>query len=129
MTEDITTFIIRELSKPVDRRKIIQKVCKKGGLHWREAERLVILIEARHTRSIVARPTPKLLFLSIVVLALGIGLLAYNLQFVLALLQNEVLVQSAKPQGSQYIQLVSGAAMTAGGMIGLWKALGYIFPN
>jgi hypothetical protein len=117
------------LGKPVDRKEIICRVAKKGGLNWREAERLVILIEARYYRTGATRRTPLLLFLSIGALFLGIGLLAYNLEFLLAFFQKDVLVQSLSLKGNHSLELLGGFGITLGGMLGLWRALGYIFPG
>ena len=93
MNEDLTNFIIKELGKQHDRREIIRKVCAKGGLHWKDAERLLVLVEANHKRTVATRQTPLLLFLSIGMLLLGIGLLAFNLQFLTAFFQKDMLGQ------------------------------------
>jgi hypothetical protein len=131
MNEEITAFIIKELSKQRGRRDIIQRVCERGGLHWREAERLIILIEARHRHSITTPQAPWVLFLSIGTLILGIGLLAFNLQIVLAFFQKDVLAQVLSLQSNSYqiSGLLTGLGMTIGGLIGLWKAFGVIFPE
>ena len=131
MNEELTSFIIKELSKQRGRKDIIQRVCEREGLHWREAERLIVLIEARHRRSITTPQTPWTLFLSIGTLILGIGLLAFNLQIVLAFFQKDVLAQVLSLQSNSYqvIGLLTGLGMTVGGMIGLWKAFGVIFPE
>jgi hypothetical protein len=131
MNEELTTFIIKELGKQRSRQNIIQKVCERGGLHWKDAERLIALVEAQHKRTIATRQTPLLLFLSIGTLLIGIGLLAFNLQLLLAFFQKDVLGQVLSVQGSYYqmIGLFTGLGMTVGGMIGLWKAVGAIFPE
>lgn len=131
MNEELTTFIVKELSKQRGRKAIIQRVCERGGLHWREAERLIVLIEARHRRSFTTPRTPWLLFLSIGTLLLGIGLLAFNLQIVLAFFQKDVLGQVLSLQSNSYqvLGLITGLGMTVGGLIGLWKAFGVIFPE
>ena len=131
MDKELTTFIIKELGKHRNRKEIIQKVCERGGLNWKEAERLFVLVEARNRSTVTARQSPLLLFLSVGTLLLGIGLLAYNMDIVLAFFQKEVLGQILSLQSGHYqlTGLVTGLAMTAGGMVGLWKALGSIFPN
>jgi hypothetical protein len=129
MNEDLTDFIIRELGKPVDHGEIIRRVCKKTGLNWREAERLVVLIEARHYRTVATCRTPLLLFLSIAALFLGIGLLAYNLEFLLTFFQKDALVQTLSLKDNDSLELLGGFGITLGGMLGLWRALGYIFPR
>jgi hypothetical protein len=69
--------------------------------------------------------------LSIGTLLIGIGLLAFNIQILLALFKMDVLGQILSLQSSYYrlIGLVTGLVMTVGGMVGLWKAFGAIFPE
>ena len=131
MNEELTTFIVKELGKQRSRQDIIQKVCERGGLNWKDAERLITLVEAQHKRTIATRQTPLLLFLSIGTLLIGIGLLAFNLQILLAFFQRDVLGQILSLQSSSYqiLGLVTGLSMTVGGMVGLWKAFGAIFPQ
>jgi len=131
MNEELTTFIIQELGKPLDRKEIIRRVCRKSGLRWKEAERLVILIEARYRRTAPTRQTTLLLFLSIAALLVGIGLLAYNMQTLLTLFQKDVPAQILSLQDNYHglMVLITGLGVTAGGAAGLWKALGAIFPN
>lgn len=131
MNEELTGFIIKQLGKHRDRRDVIQKVCERGGLNWKEAERLLTLVEARHRRSIVPDKSPWLLFLSIGTLILGISLLGFNLQIVLAILQQDVLGQILSLQSSSYrmMGLITGLGMTLAGLVGLWRAFGTIFPE
>ena len=131
MNDELTAFIIKELDRRHDRRKIIQKVCEKGGLHWKEAERLFVLVEARHKNTVLIPQTPVLLFWSIGMLIIGIGLLLYNTEILLAFFQKDALAQTLNLQGSSFrmIGLFTGTGITAVGMACLWKALGYIFPN
>jgi len=131
MNEELTTLIIKELGKQRSRHDIIQRVCERGGLNWKDAERLIKLVEAQHKRTIATPQTSRLLFLSIGTLLIGIGLLAFNMQVLLAFFQKDILGQMTSLQGSNY-QLngfVIGLVMTLGGMVGLWKAYGVIFPE
>lgn len=131
MNEELTPFIITELSKHHDRKEIIRMVCERGGLTWKDADRLIALVEAQHQRTIASRQTPLLLFLSIGTLLLGIGLLAFNMQILLAFFQKDVLGQVLSLQSSYYqiLGLITGLGMTVGGLVGLWKAFGAIFPE
>ncbi len=131
MDKELTTFIIRELDRHHDRKKIIQKVCEQSGLNWKAAERLFILIEARHKSTAVVPETPVLLFWSIGMLIIGIGLLAYNTEFLFTLFQKGFLAQTLSLQGNSFrmVGLFAGAGLTAVGMACLWKALGVLFPN
>ena len=133
MNDELTAFIIKELSKQRDRNTLVRNVCEQGGFHRKEAERLITLVEARHRRILANRKhqTPWLLFVSIGALLLGVGLLGLNLQLVLAFFQRDVLSQilSLRSNSYQMIGLITGVGMTAGGMAGLWKSFGIIFPE
>ena len=131
MNEELTAFIIKELSRHRNRRDIIQRVCERGGLNWKQAERLITLIEAKYKRTVTVQQAPFLLFLSIGILLLGIGLLGFNLQILLAFFQKDVLEQILSLQSSSYrvIGLVTGLGMTIGGLVCLWKSFGTIFPD
>lgn len=129
--KELTVFIIKELRKNRSHKEIIRKVCERGGFPWKEAERLTILIEAQYKRTLAAPQTPWLLFFSIGILLLGIGLLAINLQVLLELVQKDVLVQISSLQSGSYrvTGFITGLGMTVGGMVGLWKAFSVIFPE
>ena len=131
MNEELTTLIIQELGKHHDRKEITRKICEQSQLNWKEAEQLIALVEAQHKRAIAGRQTPLLLFLSIGTLLLGIGLLAFNMQILAAFFQKDVLGQVLSLQSSYYriIGLLTGLGMTAGGLVGLWRAFGAIFPD
>jgi len=131
MNEEHTTPIIQELGKHHDRKEITRKICEQSGLNWKEAEQLIGLVEAQHKRAIAGRQTPLLLFLSIGTLLLGIGLLAFNMEILMAFFQKDVLGQVLSRQSSYYriLGLLTGLGMTAGGLVGLWRAFGAIFPD
>jgi hypothetical protein len=131
MSNDLTTFILKELSRQHMRDAIIQRVCQRTGLSWKQAQQLVILIEARHRRSMVVRQAPTLLFLSIGILILGLSLLGFNLQVLVAFFQKDVLEQILSLQSGSYrvMGVLTGSGMTIGGLIGLWKSFGTIFPR
>jgi hypothetical protein len=119
------------LSKHHDSKDIIHKICERSTLDWKDAERLITLVEAQHKRTIAARQTPMLLFLSIGTLLIGLGLLAFNMQILLAFFQKDVLGQILSLQSSYYqiLGLITGLGMTVGGLVGLWRAIGAIFPE
>ena len=131
MNRELTEFIIQELAKQKDRKDIVRKVCERAELPWKDAERLITLVEAQHRRSIKIPRTPWLLFLSIGTLLLGIGLLAFNLQIILAFFQKDVIDQLLSLQSNSYrmMGLLTGTGMTVVGLIGLWKAFGVMFPE
>lgn len=131
MKQELTAFIIQELTQHRNRKDIVRKVCERAALPWKDAERLITLVEAQHKQSITVPRTPWMLFLSIAALLLGIGLLAFNLQMILAFFQKDVLHQvlSLRSNSYQVIGLITGLGMTAGGLIGLWRAFGVMFPE
>lgn len=133
MNKDLTPFIIKELSKRPNRKEIVRKVCKKGGFPWKDAERLVILVEAQHKRTIseYRSQSPLLFFVSVATLLLGIGLLVYNTQTLFVVSPKAILEQILNLQNNSYrlIELGTGLGLTIGGLVGLWKALGSIFPS
>lgn len=133
MNEELTPFIIKELSKHRDRINIVRNVCERGGLHRKDAERFVRLVEARHRRTIAntKRQTPWLLFVSIGTLLLGIGLLGFNLQLLLTFFQQDVFRQVLSLQSNSYPVLgsITGLGMTIVGLMGLWKSFEIIFPE
>jgi hypothetical protein len=131
MNDELTTLIINELSKHHNRKDIIRKICERGGITWKDADRLVTLVEARHQRTIAQRQTPLLLFLSIGILLLGLGLLGFNMQILFAFFQKDVLGQVLSLQSTYYqiLGLITGLGMTVGGLVGLWRAFGAIFPE
>jgi hypothetical protein len=131
MNEKLTAFIIEELTNHRDRKDLVRMVCERGTLDWKDAERLVDQVEAEHGRTIAKRQTPLLLFFSMGTLLLGLGLLAMNMQSLAAFFQKDVVGQVLSAQGSYYqiLGLITGMGMTVGGLVGLWKAMGAIFPE
>jgi hypothetical protein len=131
MDEELTPFIIKELGKHHSQKEIIEKICQRSTLNWTEAEQLVVLVEAQHRRAIAGRQTPLLLFISIGTLLLGLSLLAMNLQLFVAIFDKDLLARLLSAQSSYYriIGLVTGLGMTGGGLVGLWRALGTLFPE
>lgn len=131
MNQELTAFIIHELSQHRSRKDIVRKVCERAALPWKDAERLITLVEAQHRQSISIPRTPSMLFLSIGVILLGIGLLAFNLQMILAFFQADVLSQvlSLRSNAYQVLGLITGLGMTFGGLIGLWRSFGVMFPE
>ena len=131
MNQELTAFIIKELSRHRDRKNLIRDVCERAELCWKDAERLITLVEAQHRPAITVPRTPWLLFLSIGALLLGTGLLAFNLQSILAFFQKDVLHQVLSLQSMSYqvIGLITGLVMTVGGLSGLWRSFGVMFPE
>ena len=129
--EKLTNLIIKELSRHTNRNEIAQKVCEQSNLNWGEAERLIEEVANQNKRKIATRQSPLLIFLSIGTLALGIGLLAYNVKFVMDFFQRDTVGQILSVQSGYYrvAELVTGLGMTIGGFYGMWKTLAALFPD
>ena len=129
--EELTNLIIKELSRHKDRKEIVQKVCEQSTLNWGEAETLIQQVATLNKRKIVTGQSPLLIFLSIGTLVLGIGLLAYNVKFVMDFFQRDTVGQILGLQSGYYRvgELVMGLGMTIGGFYGMWKTLAALFPE
>jgi len=130
-TEGLTNLIIKELSKHHDPKDVTRKVCEESTLNWNEAERLVNEVAAQNKKKIAARQSPLLLFASIVFIILGVGLLAYNVQFVMTFYQRDTVGQILSLQSGYYRigELVTGLGMIIGGCYGMWKTLADLLPE
>src|SRR5512138_174998 len=125
MDEQLAQRIVKDLAKHRSRNEITRSVCEEGGLNWPEAERLIKEVEQEHSRTIARRQGPLMIFLSIGTLLIGIALLIYGLEFFTAFFQGNTLEQVLSLR-SAYLRLIggfTGLAMTAGGLIGLWKTV------
>jgi hypothetical protein len=70
-----------------------------------------------------------LLFVSVAILLLGIGLLFYSIHTLLAISPTDLEQLLSLPDSSyRFIAVGTGLGMTIVGIVGLWKALGAIFP-
>jgi len=129
--EALTNLIIKELSKHKDPKEIARKVCEQSNLNWNEAERLIEEVASQNKIKISTRQSPLLIFLSIGTLVLGIGLLAYNMRFVMDFFQRDTVGQILSLQSGYYrvAELVTGMGMTIGGFYGMWKTLVALFPD
>lgn len=123
--EELTGLIIKELGKHHENKTIIQKVCEEGGLNWSEAEVLVAEVGEQNKKKIAARQLPLLILFSIGTLVLGIALLAYNFEILVAIFNRDLLQQILGIQSGYYglAGLVTGLGMTIGGLYGAGTAL------
>ena len=129
--EELINLIIKELSRHRDRQEIVRKICEAGTLTWSEAEKLIAEVEEQNKRKIAVRQGPLLIFLSIGTLVLGIGLLAYNMELLIALFNRDLFGQILGLQGGYYrlVGLVTGLSMTIGGLYGIWTTLASFIPD
>lgn len=129
--EELIHLIINELSRHRDRQEIVRKICEASTLTWSEAEKLIAEVEEQNKRKIAVRQGPLLIFLSIGTLVLGIGLLAYNMELLIAIFNRDLFGQILGLQGGYYrlVGLVTGLAMTIGGLYGIWTTLASFIPE
>jgi len=129
--EELTNMIIKELGKHHDRQEIVRKICEQSSLSWGEAEHLIEEVESQNRRKIAVRQGPLLMVLSIGSLILGIGLLAYNLEILVAIFNADLMQQILSLQSGYYrlAGLITGLGMTIGGFYGVWTTLGSFFTD
>jgi hypothetical protein len=129
--DELTNFIIKELGRNRDRQEIARKICEASTMNWGEAEKLIQEVESQHKRKISAKRGPLLIFLSIGTLLVGIALLVYNIEFLMALFNRDLLGQVLGLQSGYYrlLSLVTGFGMTIGGFYGMWTTLAAFFPE
>jgi len=75
MKSDITTYIVRRLSRAASEDDIIYAVCQKMGMEWDDAQALVAQVQHEHREEIDARQTPIKGLLTGVFIALGMMLI------------------------------------------------------
>ena len=116
--EDLSNMIIKDLGRHHDRQEIVRKICEQTNLSWSEAENLIAEVEAQNRRKIATRQGPLLMFLSIGSLLLGIGLLAYNMEVLIAIFNADLMQQVLSLQSGYYrlASLLTGLGMTVGGL-------------
>ncbi|MCP4360634.1 MAG: hypothetical protein GY796_21715 [Chloroflexi bacterium] len=72
-TQEVTNYVIRELSKRRSRNDIIKTVCEMTGVQWDEAENFVTQVELQHSGKIHHHQNTVLLFVGIAVIIAGIA--------------------------------------------------------
>ena len=129
--EDLSNMIIKDLGRHHDRQEIVRKICEQTNLSWGEAENLIAEVEAQNRRKIATRQGPLLMFLSIGSLLLGIGLLAYNMEVLIAIFNADLMQQVLSLQSGYYrlASLLTGLGMTVGGLYGVWTTMGSFFTD
>ena len=129
--DEITNLVIKELGKNRDRQEIVRKICEATTLNWGEVENLILEVESQNRRKIAAKRGPLLIFISIGTLLLGIALLIYNMEVLMAIFNRDLLGQVLSLQSGYYrlLSLVTGLSMTIGGLYGVWTTLGSFLPD
>lgn len=129
MDEATRTYIITELGKQRDRRDVILELCNQHDLDWKEADELVRSVEISDGQKIAKRQSPLLIVLGSGVLLIGLALTVFGVTYFwnwLNLDSVEKLVE-ARELYTMGATLVTGLAMSTGGVIGLRKILSELF--
>ncbi len=129
--EELTTMIIKELGRHRNRQAIAEKICEESEMNWGEAEKLIMEVEAQNKGKIAARQGPFLMIISIATLILGIGLIAYNMEIIIAIFNSDLMGRLLSLRSGYYrlASLVTGVGMTIGGFYGIWTTLASFFPS
>jgi len=129
--EELTNMIIKELGKLRDPKEITRKVCEQSTMNWNDAQRLVDEVAVQNKRKIAAKQSRLLIFLSIGILLLGIGLLIISAQFIFNVFQSDTMGQVLSIRRGYYAlaEFVTGLGMTIGGFYGAWKTLADLLPE
>jgi hypothetical protein len=128
MDEELTALIVEELGKRHDRQVIIHKIRERNGSSWKQAQQMIRCVEMQNRKAIAARQSPRVFLLSIIALALGMGLVAFNLPTLLAFARQDM-VLSLPWHNPGVIESLAGIAITIIGIVWLWKGLAFIFPD
>ncbi len=125
MSEELKDLIVEGFVRHRSRNDIIQAACERGGLEWEDSERLVQQVEIERAHAIARGQSPLLLLLSAATVAAGVLIANYSLEFVRDIFEGD-LVTKLVLLGSSFYPLgltLTGLAMIAGGLIGMWKTL------
>ncbi len=133
--EKATEFVVKELGKHHNRNDIIVTLCEQMKLNWREAELFVQEIESQQARAISIRQSPIVIILGVGILLVGIWTTFdnsfYFMNFFLSK-HDAFTVEGALELRTVYVRigaLLTGLAMTTGGLIGSWQFFSKLFNS
>lgn len=127
--EKAAELVIQELGKHHSRNDLIIALCEQFGFNWQSAETFVQEVESQHGHTIAKRQSPILIILGIGILIAGFALTLYNISYIIGYLQSPPDMLSYEGlfvARSFYIRIgsfITGLAMIAGGVIGLWRVV------
>ena len=121
--EQVTAFIINELTRHRDRNDIILDLCRQLNIEWKKAEQLVKDVESQHGRTVAKRQSPFMMLLGAGIIIVGIVLTINGALFLNDFLQRETTDQILSGTSVYYrgASLLTGIGMIVGGIIGFWK--------
>lgn len=140
--QDLTQYIIDNLSKSQDQNDLILEICNRTGMNWPNAQALVEKVRSDNSGTIARRQAPFLTSIALILFVAGAGMMVYegftlaetiglflrNGNDPLSLMGLLVFVFSSAP-GTIGI-LILGLAMVLGSLIGMsevWRGL--LFPD
>ncbi len=133
--EKAADLVIQELGKHHSRNDLIIALCEQFGFNWQSAELFIREIETQHGRTIAKRQSPILFILGIGILLAGFALTIYNISYIIGYLQSPpdaLSYEGVLVARSFYIRIgsfITGLAMIAGGVIGLWRVVTKLFQE
>lgn len=145
-SDDLEKSILQQLEDANNRNDIILNVSELEGMDWKEAERLVDSVQAKHAHDITLIQSPLLVSLALVTFLAGASLLAYVIYNAITIFESLYWARSQMPNegpfgwkvahdflivmmtvSEEYFALlVLGVAMVAGslrGMQDVWEAV------
>lgn len=132
---ELREFVVQRLAQGAPPKDVVLAVCERSGLTWEKAERLVLETASEQELVIANRQIPLLAILSATSMVVGIGLVIWFAKamvepFLMArpargtpgLLEIAALIMWIASNAYFIGDVVLGAAMIAGGYLGLRKA-------
>src|SRR6185436_17574106 len=123
MNEDeAVEFAIRELGRHQQRNEIIRQLCENAQMTWPNAEIFLKKVELEHKQKIAVRQSPLIATLGGLTMIPG---LALALSIVVATLQGYIILFLTLPIPylGNVVYFLTGLAMIAGGLRGMWTML------
>ena len=127
--EKAAELVIQELGKHHSRNDIIIALCEQFGFNWQSAELFIREIETQHGRKIAKRQSPILIILGLGILLAGVVLTLYNVSYIIGYYQSPpdtLSYEGVLGVRTFYIRIgsfITGLAMIAGSVIGLWRVV------
>ncbi|MCE9646157.1 MAG: hypothetical protein K8S20_09180 [Chloroflexi bacterium] len=120
--QETKDFIIHALVRHQSRSQIIQAVCEKTGMNWKEAEKFIFLVRQQNLKTISTRQSPLILFTGLAIILLGLIILAST---ILKTLGGTIITLRVFPVPGlgNVFYIILGAGIIIGGLRGIWDSL------
>jgi hypothetical protein len=119
--EEAVNFVIQELGKHHSENEITMALCQKTGMTWHQAEQFIHQVQAEHKHTISSHQSPLLIVMGVAFVLIGLGLIFYNLEFIVSLFNKDALGLALSARSVYYRigSIITGFGMAIGGSIGL----------